>query len=68
MSEEVKSKSIWRSKTLWVNVMAVVAILVAQWQPEAASFIQENFAELGGGWAVLNTILRLVSSDKLYLS
>lgn len=68
MSEEVKSKPVWLSKTLWVNVLAVVAILVAQFSPEAAEFIKSHFAEIGGGWAVLNTILRLVSKDQLYLS
>jgi hypothetical protein len=69
MSEiQEQSKPFYLSKTLWVNLMGVIAIVVAQFSPEASSFISEYFAELGSAWSAINVVLRLVSKDKLYLS
>jgi inactivated superfamily I helicase len=55
------SKPWYLSKTLWVQVLAIVAIVV----PSSAEFIKEYFSELGMGWALINMILRLVTKDKI---
>jgi len=69
MSEEiVQSKPFYLSKTLWVNLFAIVAVVFAQSAPAMSDFIKANFAEVGGAWAVINTVLRLISKDQLYLS
>jgi len=72
MSEEIKpvegEKHFLKSKTFWVNVMAVLGIVLAQYYPAGAEFIQANFSEIGGAWAVINVLLRMVSKDKLFLS
>lgn len=59
-SEETK-KPWYLSKTLWVQVLAIVAIIV----PSSAEFIKEYFSEVGMGWALINMVLRLVSKDKI---
>lgn len=57
-------KPFYLSKTLWLQVLAIVAIIV----PSSAEFIKEYFAEAGIGWALINMILRLISKDKLEIS
>jgi len=59
-----QSKPWYLSKTLWLQVFAIIAIIV----PKSAEFIQEYFAEAGIGWALLNMLLRLISKDKLEIS
>lgn len=56
-----ESKPWYLSKTLWMQVLAIVAIVV----PSSAAFIKEYFSEIGVGWAVINMILRLISKDKI---
>ena len=55
------TKPWYLSKTLWVQVLAIVAIVL----PSSSEFIKEYFAEAGMGWALINMILRLVSKDKI---
>jgi hypothetical protein len=62
------SKPFYLSKTFWVNVAALVALVVAQFSPKVAEFIQANFSELGSAWAVINFVLRLVSNGKLEIT
>jgi hypothetical protein len=58
------TKSILLSKTFWMQVLAIVALLI----PASAAFIKEYFAEMGMGWALVNVILRLVTKDKVEIS
>lgn len=61
--EETK-KPWYLSKTLWMQVLAIVAIII----PASAEFIKQYFAEAGIGWALINMILRLVSKDQIEIS
>jgi hypothetical protein len=61
------SKKWYSSKTILVNLLAGVALMVAQFNPEIAKLIQENFNEAGLGWALVNVILRLVTKDKVQI-
>lgn len=57
-------KSAFLSKTLWVNlIMAVVAILSAQW-PVVSEYV--NGANVAMLFSVVNMVLRMVTKDKLF--
>lgn len=60
----METKPFYLSKTFWINVLALVAIMV----PASASFIQANFTEAGVAWVVINLVLRAVSKDKLVIN
>lgn len=55
------------SKMILVNILMGVAMIVAQFKPEAAAFIREYFAEGGMVWAFINVVLRAVTKDKVSL-
>lgn len=61
---EENKKSWYLSKTLWMQALAIVAMIV----PASAAFIQEYFSEVGIGWALINMILRLISKDQIEIS
>lgn len=56
-------KNILKSKTFWLQVLALVAVIV----PSTAHFIQENLGASGAAWAFINVVLRLVTKDKVTL-
>lgn len=64
----METKPIYLSKTFWLNVLAIVVMIVGVKAPAVGEFIKNYFAELGSGWAVLNTVLRIISKDKLSIS
>ena len=53
------------SKTIWVNVVAAIALIFAQVNPSVAAFLGEHFKEAGMGWALLNIVLRAVTKKEL---
>ncbi len=57
-------KSILKSKTFWVQVLAIVALVV----PASAGFIQDHLGMAGGAWAFVNIVLRLVTKDKVVIA
>lgn len=59
-----ETKPFYLSKTFWMQVLAIVAIIL----PSSAAFIKEYFSEVGIGWALINMILRLISKDKIEIS
>lgn len=59
------SKAWYLSKTLWVQVLGVVAMLLAARFPSGAEFIKSNFTELGAGWAIVNMVLRTITKDQI---
>lgn len=61
---KIDSKPFYLSKTLWIQVLGVVALLV----PASSAFIQQYFTEAGIGWALINAILRLISKDQIEIS
>lgn len=59
-----QTKPFWQSKTLWLQVVGIIAVIV----PSTRAIIQEYFAEAGAGWMLINMVLRIVSKDKLSIS
>lgn len=64
MPLQEQSKKWYLSKTLWMQVLAIVAIIV----PASSKIIQEYFTEAGIGWALINMLLRIISKDKIEIS
>ena len=58
-------KSKWLSKTLWVNILAGVGMIVGQFYPPAQAFLAEHFSAVGGAWAIINIGLRLATKTEL---
>lgn len=56
-------KSIFKSKTFWMQVLGLVAVAV----PASAEFIQENLGASGAIWALINVVLRFATKDKVQL-
>lgn len=61
-------KPFYLSKTLWLQVIGIVVIVLGSSSPGISEFLKANFSEVGAGWLALNAILRLVSKDKLSIS
>lgn len=57
-------KPFYLSKTVWLQVLALIAVLV----PASAHFIQQNLSESAALWGVLNLVLRVISKDRLSIS
>jgi hypothetical protein len=65
MSEVIVPAKAWYlSKTIWVNVLGVVALII----PQSAAIIGEHFAIAGIGWSFINLVLRAVTKGKIELS
>lgn len=62
--QPVAPKPFYQSKTFWLQVLGVVAIAV----PKSRALIGEYFAEVGIGWALVNTILRFVTKGKIEIA
>lgn len=62
---EAATKPWWQSKSILVNLVMGLALIVSQFKPEAAEFIKSNFGEAGIAWAFVNVLLRLVTKDKV---
>lgn len=58
----------WQSKTILVNILAGVALILAEFKPEAAEFIRQNLGETGIAWAFVNVVLRFVTKDKVSIT
>jgi hypothetical protein len=56
------------SKTILVQLLGALAIIVGLFSPSVGSFIRDNFSEVGAAWAIINVVLRLVSKDQLSIS
>lgn len=59
------AKPWYLSKTILVNVLAGLAMILAGFQPGIAAFIQENFSAVGGGWAIVNVALRIITKQEI---
>lgn len=72
MSEQLPSipavKPWWQSKTILVNILLGVGMVVGQFNPSIQAMIQEYLGEAGTAWALINIVLRLVSRDKISIS
>lgn len=60
-----ESKPWYLSKSIMVNLLMGLAMMVAVFQPQAAEFIKSYFAEAGTGWAIVNIVLRLITKKEI---
>lgn len=63
----VPAKPWYTSKTILVQLLGGVGLIVGVWIPVVGEFIKTYFAELGSGWVFVNTILRLITKDKVQI-
>jgi hypothetical protein len=61
----VQTKSWYLSRTILVNILMGVAMIVGVFQPAAGEFIKAHFAEAGSAWAIVNVILRLITKKEI---
>jgi hypothetical protein len=61
-------KPFWQSKTILVNILMGIAMIVGQFNPSIQAMIQEYLGEAGTAWALINIVLRLISKDKISIS
>ncbi len=64
----MEQKPFWQSKTILVNILMGLAMILAQFNPSAAEFIKQYLGEAGTAWAIINIVLRLISKDKISIS
>lgn len=64
----MESKPFWQSKTILVNILMGLAMILANFVPAASDFIKQYFAEAGSAWALINVVLRLVTKNKVEIS
>jgi len=60
-------KQFWQSKTIMVQIIGGLALILGAFLPEVGSFIQVHFSELGAGWVAVNTILRFITKDQIQI-
>lgn len=61
----MEAKKWYLSKTILVNIMMGLAMIVAQFYPAGSAFIQNYFAEAGSAWALVNILLRIVTKQEI---
>lgn len=64
----MESKPFYLSKTILVNILMGLAMILASFSPAASEFIKNYFAEAGTAWALINVVLRLVTKNKVEIS
>jgi hypothetical protein len=60
-------KKWFESKSILAQILMGVAMIVGVFIPSVGEFIKLHFAELGGGWAILNIVLRVVTKGKVQI-
>lgn len=63
--ENLEPKAWYESKTILVNILAGIAMIVGVFLPGVGAFISEHFSEMGGGWAIINIALRLITKKEI---
>lgn len=61
----MEPKKWYLSKTILVNVLMGLAMIVAVFSPSVSDFIKQYFAEAGTGWALVNIILRVITKEEI---
>lgn len=60
-----QGKKWYLSKMIMVNIMAGLAMIIGVFMPGVAAFISEHFSAVGGGWALVNIALRLITKEEI---
>ena len=55
----------WASKTMWVNVVAVLAAVTGAFSMDLGLDPETQIALVGGIMAVINMVLRYVTTDSI---
>lgn len=53
------------SKTILVNIVMGLALIVAQFSPAIADVIKTYFNEIGSGWVLINIALRFITKQEI---
>lgn len=61
-------KNWYQSKTILVQIIGGLALILGVFLPDVGSFLQEHFAEAGSAWIAINTILRFITKDKIQIT
>lgn len=59
------AKPWYLSKTILLQLMGVVIVIVGAYNEKVADFMKVNFSELGIGWAAINVVLRIVTNKQI---
>ncbi len=59
------AKPWYLSKTILVQIIMGIAMIVAVFSPSASDFIKNYFGEIGSAWAIINVILRLITKKEI---
>lgn len=59
------SKPWYLSKTLWVQIIGAIALIVAHFSQPLSDFLVNNFGAVGGAWVAINFVLRLFTSQQI---
>jgi hypothetical protein len=57
----------YQSKTILVQVVGGIGLIAGAFVPAVGDFVQSYFSELGAGWVFVNTVLRLITKDKVQI-
>lgn len=53
------------SKTILLQLMGVIIVVVGAYNEKIAEFLKVNFSELGIGWAAINVVLRIITKKEI---
>ncbi len=65
---EENAKPFWASKTLWVNVIALVAVIVAAFWPDFNLDAELQASLVGGIMAIVNIVLRITTKTAVTMA
>ncbi|MBP9709105.1 MAG: hypothetical protein KBD78_15830 [Oligoflexales bacterium] len=63
-----QTKAWYTSKTILVNILIGVSMIIGSFSPSVAEFIKTYFAEASGAWTVINIVLRAITKDKIFIA
>lgn len=59
------AKPWYLSKTILVQILMGLAMIVGVFSPSAGEFIKSYFGEIGSAWAIINVILRVITKKEI---
>jgi len=59
------AKPWYLSKTILLQLMGVIIVVVGAYNEKVADFLKVNFSELGIGWAAINVVLRIITKKEI---
>ena len=59
------AKPWYLSKTILLQLVGVLVVIIGAYNQNVAEFIKVNFSELGIGWAAINVVLRIITNKQI---